>query len=254
MGFQYVVPAVVGGTVLIIERIESQNYITTVSGWAINADGTAEFSAVIVRGTLIAGQVVINGDDYPNAIALYTLNPSEDTPAVIRPGGPAGNIGRLSLEGPNLFGGVGGVASITLEGQDDGTNKIEYSATDHEMIATTSIKLESGSIIRLSSNFVDYIDIVNGNEVTGADLRDSSNDFPMQSGTVLSAAVTTFQTIAVAFPTPFSSVPRVVANPVTSVDVAMQAYTSGATVNGFNLHFKRATAVATNINWIATNV
>jgi hypothetical protein len=254
MGFQYVVPAIVGGTVLIIERIESQNYVTTVSGWAINADGTAEFSAVIVRGTLIAGQVVINGTDYPNAIALYTLNPSEDSPAVISPGGSAGTVGRLSLEGPNLFGGVGGVASIRLEGQDDGSNKIEHSATEHELTATNTIVLAAGTSISFTTDFTNYVDIVNGNQVTGADLRDLTNDFPMQSGVVLSAAVTTFQTIPVVFPTPFSSVPRIVVNPVTSVDVAMQAYTSGATVNGFNLHFKRATAVATNVNWIATNV
>ena len=41
---------VVGSTILRRPAIQSPNYVTGSSGWAINADGSAEFSNVTVRG------------------------------------------------------------------------------------------------------------------------------------------------------------------------------------------------------------
>jgi hypothetical protein len=119
MGFTFHTPAIVGGTVLVIEQIESQNYDPGVAGWAIMADGTAEFANLVARGTLIGGQVVINGTEYPNAIALYTENPSEIEPAVISPSGGVGNNGILRMESPVLFAG-GAPALLELSGFDDG--------------------------------------------------------------------------------------------------------------------------------------
>jgi hypothetical protein len=55
MGFTFATPTTVGGTVLVIERIESQNYIPGVSGWVINANGDAEFFNLIARGGFISG-------------------------------------------------------------------------------------------------------------------------------------------------------------------------------------------------------
>src|ERR1700761_27153 len=49
---------VVGGTTLIRPAIHSPDYAAGVSGWTINADGTAEFNNVTTRGP-----VVVNGDD-----------------------------------------------------------------------------------------------------------------------------------------------------------------------------------------------
>jgi hypothetical protein len=46
---------VTAGTVLVIERIESQNYEAGVSGWMIAADGSAEFFNVIARGEIVTG-------------------------------------------------------------------------------------------------------------------------------------------------------------------------------------------------------
>jgi hypothetical protein len=83
MGFTFQVPTVVGGTVLVIERIQSQNYVPGVSGWAIFADGDAEFGdQVVVRGTLITGpagsaHIAINDTDHPNGIAYYSGNVNE---------------------------------------------------------------------------------------------------------------------------------------------------------------------------------
>lgn len=55
MGFVFMPPTIVGGTVLVISDIRSQNYIANVSGWAIFADGSAEFFNVLIRGDLITG-------------------------------------------------------------------------------------------------------------------------------------------------------------------------------------------------------
>lgn len=46
---------IVGGTTLIREAIRSPNFVTGVSGWSINRDGTAEFNNVAVRGDLLVG-------------------------------------------------------------------------------------------------------------------------------------------------------------------------------------------------------
>lgn len=43
-----------GGGQLVIDNIHSQNYVAGVSGWSINRDGSAEFSDVDVRGSLLA--------------------------------------------------------------------------------------------------------------------------------------------------------------------------------------------------------
>ena len=43
---------VVGGSVLRIPAIQSPNYVSGTSGWALNADGSAEFNDVTIRGSL----------------------------------------------------------------------------------------------------------------------------------------------------------------------------------------------------------
>lgn len=44
---------IVGGTTLVRSAIQSADYVPGVSGWIIRRDGTAEFNAVTVRGSLI---------------------------------------------------------------------------------------------------------------------------------------------------------------------------------------------------------
>lgn len=44
----------VGGSVLRIPAIQSPNYVAGTSGWALFADGSAEFNDVTIRGSLVA--------------------------------------------------------------------------------------------------------------------------------------------------------------------------------------------------------
>ena len=50
--------SVVGGTTLVRPAIKSPNYVAGISGWSINADGTAEFNDVVVRGDLSSSNYV----------------------------------------------------------------------------------------------------------------------------------------------------------------------------------------------------
>jgi hypothetical protein len=49
---------IVAGVTLVRDAIQSRNYVTGVSGWTINSDGTAEFSNVIVRADLQSANYV----------------------------------------------------------------------------------------------------------------------------------------------------------------------------------------------------
>lgn len=46
-----------GQGALIRPAIKSPNFVTGVSGWSINRDGSAEFNNVVVRGTVVAGAI-----------------------------------------------------------------------------------------------------------------------------------------------------------------------------------------------------
>lgn len=53
---------ILGGNTLIRDAIQSQDYVAGTSGWAIMADGTAEFNDIIINGGGGTGRVVIDGD------------------------------------------------------------------------------------------------------------------------------------------------------------------------------------------------
>ena len=46
--------SILAGTALVREAINSPNFVTGVSGWSVNKDGTAEFSNMTARGSVLA--------------------------------------------------------------------------------------------------------------------------------------------------------------------------------------------------------
>ena len=79
-------PTTVAGTVLIIEDIESQNYVPGSTGWAIFANGDAEFGQLTARGTFISGSgtgkhIVIDGTT--GSIEFFTGDAQEAAPGSI---------------------------------------------------------------------------------------------------------------------------------------------------------------------------
>lgn len=61
---------IVAGLQLLIDAIQSPNYVAGVSGWTINKDGTVEFNNGLFRGTITNGGMFIYG---PGAPALGNL-------------------------------------------------------------------------------------------------------------------------------------------------------------------------------------
>lgn len=51
---------VVGSTILRRPAIQSPNFVTGVSGWTVNSDGSAEFNNLTIRGTFNGTDFVIN--------------------------------------------------------------------------------------------------------------------------------------------------------------------------------------------------
>lgn len=88
MGFTFQTADYVAGTVLVIDRIQSQNFQAGLLGWAIYANGNAEFNNFQARGSLIAGpvpgrHVEINTPAHLGEIALFSGNGAEVNPIVI---------------------------------------------------------------------------------------------------------------------------------------------------------------------------
>lgn len=137
MGFVYQIPALVGGTVLIIERVESQNYQPGVAGWALYADGTAEVGDLVARGSLVTGvapgqRIEIGTPAHPDAIAFYSGDPNEVSPGILESSTP-GNSSRLTIESPAQV--LNAFAFINLEGFDDGHSVAEIQADNVSVIA-----------------------------------------------------------------------------------------------------------------------
>lgn len=83
---------------LVIPNVRSQNYVQGVSGWAIFADGTAEFNDVTIRGatlsaTLTAGNTIIINQD---GIFVYN-GPAHGVTPPTNGGGVTGGSGTQNV-------------------------------------------------------------------------------------------------------------------------------------------------------------
>lgn len=146
---------ITAGNTLVREAIQSQNFVAGTSGWQIKANGDAEFSNLIARGSLIGGQVVINGTAYPNSIAFYTNNPAEEEPAVIEPSGSIGNAGILRLNSPVLIP-AGTPGTLQLSGYDDGHSTLEVDVDNVRVTASDTVVIEANTSVRVTNDFTDY--------------------------------------------------------------------------------------------------
>ena len=89
-------PIIGGGGALVYPAIHSPNFVTTVSGWTINKDGTAEFNSVTIRGGVLVSGTSLYYSGTPaagNLIASISTaagtdpfgNPYQPTMAVYNP-------------------------------------------------------------------------------------------------------------------------------------------------------------------------
>jgi len=148
MGFQPQVAETVGGTVLIIERIESQNYVAGSSGWTIEADGTAEFNNVTVRGKLITGadgtqHIEINGSDAPQGIAFFTGDALETFPGVIQPQADATELS-ITMSSPLVAGHGGATFVLGTDKTDPNSDRLSLGAPVVEISASQNAYTYAG--------------------------------------------------------------------------------------------------------------
>jgi hypothetical protein len=59
--------------VLVNNVIRSNNYVANTSGWVLYSNGAAEFGAASIRGTLTAGAVIINNNNYWYANGVFRV-------------------------------------------------------------------------------------------------------------------------------------------------------------------------------------
>lgn len=178
---------VVGGSVLIRPAIQSPNYVATVSGWTINADGTAEFNDVTLRGELLVtdpdGSYVRIFDDAGNG-AVILLKPA-DVAAI-------GTITPGQLFSGSDFDGTNKFATMFLEGPTFAGHLSPFVAlnvTDTPMTILSYITAEA-DVIRLTAGRTCELSgdtTVNGLVVPGAtqvlNVLQSANDSIAVTGT-----------------------------------------------------------------------
>jgi hypothetical protein len=89
--------SILNGNTLIRPAMQSPNYITGVSGWSINADGSAEFGNTVVRGTIATGTTSVQRVQMDSSGSFPTIwffsnatAPGSDVPFINSPGAGIG--------------------------------------------------------------------------------------------------------------------------------------------------------------------
>lgn len=143
-------PIVGGNGSLILPAIRSPNYVTNVSGWTINRDGSAEFADLIITGGEIrvtdpdGSYVRIFDEDPGNGAVIHfqpaTVGGATITPAQIISGSSSGPATAfLQIIGPNVNG--AGFGFIDLRSNSAGLELNTYAADVHRF--TTKLQLFS---------------------------------------------------------------------------------------------------------------
>jgi hypothetical protein len=102
------------GTILVRPALQSPDYVTGVSGWAIKIDGSAEFNNILIRGTgtdpaIIVGpdgepQVIIYNNGANGVVEFPTNDPNESSPgrmaSVVYDQGDPDERLSLEIQGP----------------------------------------------------------------------------------------------------------------------------------------------------------
>jgi hypothetical protein len=146
MGFTYQTYPIVGGTVLIIERVQSQNYSAGVAGWAIEADGDAEFNNLIARGSLLVGNenaqhiLIALDPSFPfrPTMNFYTGSGIEAAPGQIQSSDTASAQHALIIDAPAATGALGG-AQIFMATEAGIPGRIDLTAAELFFNASDSI-------------------------------------------------------------------------------------------------------------------
>ncbi len=161
------------------------NPATTIDG--SDVEGTITGNTVQTAETGL--RIALNDPAYPGAIALFSGNANEVDPGLIEPVLGGANFGVLSVKSPNLG---GGVSYVDLESYDDGHTTLNAAADNISIEASSTLDLINfGGPVKIGSDVLpgSYLE-VDGDQLLGADLSDSSNTIPGRVYSVAYAGVT----------------------------------------------------------------
>jgi hypothetical protein len=274
MGLQFQ-DELAGGIVLVRPALRSPDFVTGVSGWSINIDGSAEFNDVIIRGGVTIGGDSFYYDGAPaagNLIASIAADPGND---------PFGNAylagvtvydpttgthirissdltARQEFQPPDTVGadyapgfvkttvGAGSRPGLELISPADTTKGFQSSI---DLFGSGPGAAAWDTSILMSAERVDVSD-----DLTVGDSLTAGN---MRWGTAQTAAPgagggTT--TVTVTFTDATPATPRVVCFPVSTVDpgtVTIRGVVDNVSSTGFDIRCYRSTNSATNWAYIA---
>lgn len=108
-------PLVGGGGILVYPSIHSSNYVTGVSGWTVNKDGSAEFSNLTIRGTFQGTNFVLSNAGLffysgtpalGNLIESFTNSPGTDAQGNAYLQGSTSYLNAANFTASNLNGAI----------------------------------------------------------------------------------------------------------------------------------------------------
>lgn len=185
-----------GDRMLVLGKVTTPGDPGTVPTW--NADLTALAPltdlAAATTGLTIQGatnvttpdingaHVVVNDPAYPGQVALYSGNPSEVDPGLVKPSLGAANYGVLEFRSPDLVG-SGAYAYVLMEGYDDGHTNLTASADNFRFEGNTTFTLINWAGPVQIGDGTDFV-TVDGKVVTNANLTDPTNTLVTDSGWV----------------------------------------------------------------------
>ena len=145
----------VGGIANTSGFIKSYNFSSGSAGWAINADGSAEFDAAVIRGTLDASQINVTNLDATN-ITAGTLSMNRLDLAQILTVGEAAddvNSGSTTIDGGNIT--TGTITSTQISANTITTNELNFTpfADGDDLTAGTVGGINISSTAIESSNY-----------------------------------------------------------------------------------------------------
>jgi hypothetical protein len=158
MAIEFINP-VTAGTVLVRDAIQSQNFLTQVAGWIIQANGNAEFNSLTIRGTFNGTNFVINSS---GAFFYNGIPASGNLIASIASGAGTDAFGNTYLDGVVSYAAssysemrVGGfVAGLVTGGIPDAGNRGQLTmngAGVFEIIGAQAVALPSSTRLRLTA-------------------------------------------------------------------------------------------------------
>lgn len=139
-----------GGTVLVRPALQSPDYLTGVSGWAIKIDGSAEFNDIVIRGGSVLGGESLYYDGVP-AFGNLILS--------ISGSGGVDPFGNAYPEGLGLFGADGSTTAdgsvLTVTGDNGsqvqmstgGVGQADIFFTPRDLVGTTWFDGSLGTVL-----------------------------------------------------------------------------------------------------------